>query len=213
MFTPESGKHPNNYGNCFYASQTFNNIPKKDGRRIQMARGRVNTPGMSFNQCMLFPVKLTLKTTDEGIRMFSEPVKEIALLHKKGWKRVNMVIEPGDNPISGINGELYHIIGTFKVENNAQFGFKIHGTEILFNAVKGELTCMDKKAELMPERGKVSFEIIADRNTIEIFGNHGQVYMPIARDLTRNYGSEFICRNGKVTAENLQIFELKSIWK
>lgn len=107
---------------------------------------------MPFNQCMLFPVKLTLRTTDEEIRMFTD-------------------------------------------------------------AARGEVSCMDKKAELKPERGKVYFDIIVDRNTIEIFCNHGQVYMPIARDLTRNYGLEFICRNGKVTSENLQIFELNSIWK
>jgi fructan beta-fructosidase len=45
------------HGNCFYASQTFTNVPKSDGRRIQMAWARIATPGMPFNQCILFPVE------------------------------------------------------------------------------------------------------------------------------------------------------------
>jgi len=33
VFTPESGPHALNSGNCFYASQTFNHLPATDGRR------------------------------------------------------------------------------------------------------------------------------------------------------------------------------------
>ena len=212
-FKTELGKFPNNFGNCFYASQTFNNIPPEDGRLIQLAWGWVSTPGMPFNQCMLFPTQLSLRTTKEGIRMFTEPVKEIELLHSKEWKKENLVIEPNTNPVSGIEGELFHIKGDFKVSKNAQIGFKIHGLEVLFDAAKGELTCLDKKAECQPEGGKIYFEIIVDRNTVEIFCNHGRIYIPIARDLTKGYGLELICRNEKVIAENLQIFELKSIWQ
>ena len=212
-FTPESGPYSLSLGNCFYASQTYNDIPKEDGRRIQIGWGQVNSPGMPFNQCMLFPTQLTLRTTQEGMRLFAEPVKEIELLHNKEWKKEKLVIEPDSNPISGINGELYHIKGDFKVGKKSKIGFKIHGTEVLFDAAKGELTCLNKKAEFKPEGGKIYFEIIADRNTIEIFCNHGRIYMPIARDLTKDYGLKLICLNEKVTADALQIFELNSIWK
>jgi len=46
-----------------------------------MTWARIATPGMPFNQCILFPVELTLQTTDEGIRMFAEPVREIENIH------------------------------------------------------------------------------------------------------------------------------------
>ncbi|MCE5346210.1 MAG: glycoside hydrolase family 32 protein [Bacteroidales bacterium] len=213
LFKPESTLIPNNWGNCFYASQTFNNIPANDGRRIQVGWGRVNTPSEPFSQCMLFPTQLTLRNTENGIRMFTEPVKEIELLHGREWKKEKLIIRPEENPISGINGELYHIKGDFKVGKKTEFGFMIHGTEVLYNASKGELTCMDKKTELKPENGKIYFEIIADRNTIEVFCNHGKVYMPVARDLAKDYGLRFICRNERVRAEKLQIFEMRPIWK
>ena len=44
-FTKESGKHQGNYGNCFYASQMFSDIPEKDGRHIQIGWGRGFTGG------------------------------------------------------------------------------------------------------------------------------------------------------------------------
>ena len=213
IFKPESPLIPNNFGNCFYASQTFNNIPEKDGRRIQMGWGRANTPLEPFNQCMLFPSQLTLRKTENGVRMFTEPVNEIELLHNKEWVKENLVIKPDDNPISGISGELFHIKSDFKVGKNTQVGFIIHGTEVLYDASKSELTCMRKKVELKPDGGKIYFEILVDRNTIEIFCNHGEVYMPIARDLNKPYGLQFICRNEKVTAKKMQIFELKSTWE
>ncbi len=66
VFTPESGKHRFSHGNCFYASQTYNNVPPEDGRRVQIAWGRVEMPGMPFNQMMLFPVELTLRRAGRG---------------------------------------------------------------------------------------------------------------------------------------------------
>jgi sucrose-6-phosphate hydrolase SacC (GH32 family) len=107
---------------------------------------------------------------------------------------------------------LYHIKGDFKIGKNSQIGFRIHGTEVMFDAEKGVLSCGDKTADCPPENGKIYFEIIADRNTVEIYINHGSIYMPIARDLTKGYGLELICRNEEVVTENLQIFELNSIW-
>jgi len=212
-FITEDGRFPNNFGNCFYASQIFNNIPSEDGRRIQIAWGRVTTPGMPFNQCMLFPTQLTLRKMEEGVRLFTEPVKEIELLHKKEWKKENLAIEAGNNPINEVTGELYHIKGDFRPGTKSQIGFKIHGTEVLYDAASGELACMDKKAKAGLEGDKLYLEIIVDRNTIEIFVNHGRVYMPISRDLTKDYGLELICRNESVVAERLQIFELNSIWQ
>ena len=92
-FTAESPKQRWSYGNCFYASQTYNNLPPADGRRIQIAWGRIATPGMPFNQCMLFPCELTLRTTEDGLRMFAAPVREIETLHEhKGPPITNLHI-------------------------------------------------------------------------------------------------------------------------
>src|SRR5690606_26544132 len=68
-FTTESGPHPMQWGNCFYASQTFSDIPPEDGRRILIPWGTVALPGMPFNQMMGLPVELTLHRTPAGLRL------------------------------------------------------------------------------------------------------------------------------------------------
>jgi sucrose-6-phosphate hydrolase SacC (GH32 family) len=41
-FTAEAGPLPLHHGNCFYASQTFNDAP--DGRRVVIGWGTVSMP-------------------------------------------------------------------------------------------------------------------------------------------------------------------------
>jgi fructan beta-fructosidase len=62
-----------------YATQSFENMP--DGRRVQMAWGRIDHPGMAFTQMILFPTEFRLKTTMQGIRLQARPIGEISALH------------------------------------------------------------------------------------------------------------------------------------
>ncbi|MDD9949747.1 MAG: glycoside hydrolase family 32 protein [candidate division Zixibacteria bacterium] len=81
-FAPETDVLQAEQGANGYAAQTWSDIPAEDGRRIQiswMRDGRY--PAMPFNQQMSFPVKLTLRTLPDGIRLCREPVREIELLH------------------------------------------------------------------------------------------------------------------------------------
>jgi len=128
-FHKKTGPTKFSYGNCFYASQTFNNIPSKDGRRIQMAWGQVEMPGMPFNQMILFPVTLTLHTTPEGLRMYAEPVRELENLHKNEKKLKNAKLSSARKLMSELKGELYRIRTTLKPEGSAEVGFSLCGIE------------------------------------------------------------------------------------
>jgi len=212
-FTPDGGKIRYQYGNCFYASQTFNNMPKSDPRRIQIAWGKIATPGMPFNQCMLFPVNLTLRTTDQGVRMFAEPIAEIKNIHGKKHTWKDEILMPGQD-ILDLTGELFHIRGTFSVSSTASMSFDIRGTEVIYDAEKESLSCRDKSAKLKPEDGKITLEILVDRNSIEIFANNGRVYMPMGGVLPEdNKKLELWANTAEVTVDLLDIYELNSIWK
>jgi len=80
-FRPESGKHYYCNGSL-YAAQTFNNIPLEDGRRIQIAWGRISHSNMPFKSMMLIPTELTLRTTKDGVRLFNVPIKEMEQLQE-----------------------------------------------------------------------------------------------------------------------------------
>ena len=68
-FVPEGPKRQTWYGN-FYAAQTFSDVP--DGRRIQIGWGQgIAFPHAPFNQQMTVACELTLRPTEDGIRLFA----------------------------------------------------------------------------------------------------------------------------------------------
>jgi fructan beta-fructosidase len=214
QFAPQAGPIAFQHGNCFYASQTFNNIPAEDGRRIQMAWGRVTMPGMPFNQMMLSPVTLTLHTTEEGPRMFAEPIREIDKLHTKQWRWENKILKPQENLLSGISGELFHIRAEMKVDDAQEIGFTIRDVPVKYDVRKQQLSCRDKTATLKPVKGYIRLEILVDRTSIEIFGNGGRIYMPIGVILAGNSRSlDMFTKAGDTEIRSLEIFELSSIWR
>ncbi len=209
------------YGNCFYASQTFNNIPEEDGRRIQMAWGQVPAPGMPFNQMMLFPVELTLHTTDDGLRMFAYPVREIEKLHGRTYTYREDVIEEGRRrlPVGRGRGDddgdsgLYDISAEFEVGDACRFGLIIKNMPVTYLAGEQVLLCEDLEAPLEPIDGKIRLRILVDRTSLEIFANDGRVYMPVARTpIYGRRGVEVFSRGGDTKVNELKVVQLRSIW-
>ena len=213
-FTTEAGPIRFHYGNCFYASQTFNNIPLKDGRRIQIAWGRVAMPQMPFNQMMLFPVFLRLRTTTEGPRILAEPIHEISRLHKSRRRWRKHTLKPQDNLLSDVSGELFHIRASLRIGDAVETGFVIRDTPVVYNVPKQELSCCKKTAPLKAVDGKINLEVLVDRTSIEIFGNGGRVYMPngvILADKPKSL--EIFTKGGNTEIESLTIYELDSAWQ
>lgn len=179
-----------------------------------MAWGVIPTPGMPFNMILLFPVELTLRTTDEGIRMFAYPVKEIENIYSKEHTWSDLRLEPGQNILSDIEGELFDIDAEFVVGESREFGFVINGKQIKYNRDSLQLTCGEQKAKLNPVDDKIRMRILVDRVSIEIFANDGKIYMPIRAISTQDEkGIEVYTSGGNTTVSSIKVVELRSIWK
>jgi len=213
-FTPESKSIRYGYfhGRSFYASQTFSDMT--DGRRVQIAWGfLIHMPDMPFNQQMLFPVELSLRLTDDGIRMFANPVREIASIHGEEHRWTDVELRPGQNPLSGIVDGLYDIEAEFELGDTDEFGFRLNGVTVAYNVDEGILSCGRDKAALNPLDGKIRLRILVDRTTIEIFANGGHLYMPIrAIPEGETSGLAVFAEGGEALIRSLVIHELKSIW-
>jgi sucrose-6-phosphate hydrolase SacC (GH32 family) len=162
---------------------------------------------------MLFPVTLTLHSTEEGPRMFAEPVREIKNLHSRRSGQKNKTLKPGDNLLSRLSGELFHIRAELRVDDASETGFVIRDIPVVYNVEKQELSCQGKKAPLKPVNGKIKLEILVDRTSIEIFGNGGKMYMPIGVILADNPKSlEIFTKGGNTNIESLEVYQLRSAW-
>jgi fructan beta-fructosidase len=212
-FTVESEEIRYNYGDAFYASQTYSDIPKEDGRRIQIGWARISTPGMPFNQMMNFPVNLTLHSTKDGIRMFANPVIEIEKLYKKKHSFNNEKLAPGMNPLSNINGDLFDISAEFEIGDAKQIGFEIRGAPIIYNVEAKSITVNKESVPCKPMDGKIKLRILVDRTSIEIFINDGEYYMPMASiPDDDNITLKVFAEGGKAQIINLEVNELNSTW-
>lgn len=213
-FTPEAGPHPLNHGNCFYASQTYSDIPKSDGRRILVGWGRVNLPGMPFNQMMDFPISLTLRETPAGLRMYAMPVEEIASLHDAVRNYPSQPLRPGENPLSAIRGELFDIAADLAIGHAEKIGLNVRGVPITYDHTQRKLLCLGQSAPLEAVNGRLRLRVLVDRASIEIFANDGQVYMPNGVLLDeKNQTIEAFATGGEARLNAVKVAQLKSAWR
>lgn len=208
VFTPDfKKKKVFHQGDIFFASQTFNNSP--DGRVVQMAWGRLaNSPGMPFNQCMLFPVNLKLKKYGNEYRMIPYPIRESESLHGKGIILKKSSLNEVDNMLRKQTGLELRI--KMKVDKvTAPFSLSIYGEKITVESDK--ITCGGKTAIVSCESG-VELDILVDRTTLEIFGNKGEAYMPFAYKAQSNAGI-YMIGDEMMKIECIEVYPMKSVWK
>jgi len=219
-FKPESGPFLSDYNGrnkIFYATQTFNNIPQKDPRRIQISCMRdrpYKIPWQKFCNQMTFPCELTLRTTSEGIRLFREPVREISLLYLKSRKLSSEKVSPATN----FNFSEYFLLdinAIFKPNNATNISFVIRGVPVDYDVTKQEISCEGVVAPLkIKGNGTVDLRILVDRVSLEIFGNGGEVSLSVYVNFSSQEKLSYITANGSpAEIEKLEVAELKSIYQ
>jgi len=196
-----------------YAAQTWNNIPKDDGRVIQISWATIDIPDMPFNGCMTFPCELTLRTTDEGIRLFTNPVREIEKLYGHRYLWESQMLKEDTSLFIDVDSELLDIRGEFDLGSAKRIIMNIHGVQLIYDVKEQRLSCMGKCASLKPQQRRIHLRVLVDRAIIEIFGNEGIVYMPVgAIDQDKNKPLEFLAEGGEAMLVSLNISIINSIW-
>ncbi|HSY43272.1 MAG TPA: glycoside hydrolase family 32 protein, partial [Candidatus Acidoferrum sp.] len=213
VFTPTTAKLPGNLGSGFYASQTFTSMAPGDNRKVRIGWAQISTPGMPFNQMMYFPTSLTLQTTSNGVALCSTPIAEITNDAVNVYTWTNLTLNAGYNPLSGIRGTLFDIRAQFSAGTAQSLTFTFQGLTVTYNASTQQISCNGDTQSLLPINGLVQLEIVVDLDTIEIFGNNGQLYMPLpAGNSTGNSLISLTCSGGSATFNSLTVNKLKSIW-
>lgn len=214
-FTPDQQRLQGMYGRDYYAPQTFSNTP--DGRRIEIGWWRTNTTtgNTSFNQSMSIPMEHKLVETAEGIRLTRTPVKELEILRGKKYSFQKLSLKEGSkNPLQNINIELAELHTEFAPGKATEVMLNIRGVELVYNNTTHELMADGVKAPVTLVNGKLKLLVFADRTGLEIFANDGLVFMPVNINIDGNNRSLSVsAKGGAVKVDNVDVFELKSIWE
>jgi fructan beta-fructosidase len=214
VFTPTTAKLPGNNGSGFYASQTFTTMPPGDTRRVRIGWAQISMPGMPFNQMMFFPTVLTLQTLPAGVRLCSSPIAEISNAVENTYSWTNLTLNPGYNPLSGVSGQLFDVQAQFIPGSASAITFNLCGVSITYTPASQQITCDGNTQSLPPLNGIVNLEIITDRQSVEIFGNSGQLYMPIGSTSysSSNQSLSLTSQGASTVFNSLKVNQLQSIW-
>ena len=214
VFTPTTAKLPGNGGSGFYASQTFTTMPPGDTRRVRIGWAQISMPGMPFNQMMFFPTVLTLQTLPAGVRLCSSPIAEISNALENTYSWTNLTLNPGYNPLSAVSGQLFDVQAKFIPGTASAITFNLCGVSITYTPASQQITCNGDTQSLPPLNGIVNLEIITDRQSVEIFGNSGQLYMPIGSTSysSANQSLSFTSQGASTVFNSLKVNQLQSIW-
>jgi fructan beta-fructosidase len=214
VFTPTTALLPGNVGSGFYASQTFTVMPLGDTRRVRMGWAQVNMPGMPFTGMHFFPTVLTLQTLPAGVRLCSAPVAEITNAIQNTYSWTNLTLNPGSNPLSGISGQLFDVQAQFTPGSASTLTFNLCGVPVTYAPASQQISCNGITNSLAPVNGTITLEMITDCQSVEIFGNAGQLYMPIVTTpySPTNNGLSLASQGASTFFNSLMVNQLQSIW-
>ncbi len=207
-FKEETAQIDSDAGPNFYATQSWGNTETGDGRRIQCAWMRGGEyPDMPFNQQITFPCELTLRTTPNGLRLFRNPIPEIATLHLHEATWPDYALAANEILVLNETGELFHIKLTVSIPEGAGLTLGIRGVPVVLTH---DTVACGTEPQMVSGELK-TLEILVDRTSIETFANGGEVsiskcFLPNAEGLS------LTATGGTVTIDSLTVYELASAW-
>lgn len=215
VFTPENPKKERLWFGNTYAAQTFSNAP--NGRRIQIGWGNgITFPGMPFNQQMTMPCELTLRKTPAGLRLFTNPVKELQTLEAKIVRTEGEgSTHPADPAPITLVSDYFRIKAEADIAPGGALTLKARGVPIVYDGKAKTLTVGKVVAPFTPEGTLLKLDVLVDRGSIEVFGNDGTIAISAAALMEEGEASHAVSFTVSGEGSKKRAFtitELKSAW-
>ena len=202
-----------------YASQTFNDAP--DDRRILVAKGQVSGLNPMLNSLITFPIELTLRRTDEGLRLHQNPVAELERLRTGTVSVPDGTMVSDDAPLSvRPAGRLLDIELELTPAGAGALTLEILGKRIRLDLQAMELQFHealednDIRAPLAPVGGRLDLRLLVDTIFLEIFSARGRYYTPVRCAFPQDAGAVLLrAAGGAVRVDRMRVHEMRSIWE
>lgn len=228
------------HGDALYAAIPWNNLPAGQHTYIGWMVPQDEQQTFPWRGQMSIPRDLSLKETEDGIRLVQNPAKiimdRLSQLSKKMFHIENVEIEETQNifKTEKISGNSYWLTAELTVPDGADAGFNIaelkdksgnviFKTVIGYDASKHQLFVdrshsggkinpnkLVQTMDVALKNGKIKFEILLDKSSLEIFVNDGEgalttyIYPPKNAD-----GFSVFSTGGKSVIEALNIWDME----
>lgn len=223
-----------------YAGVTWSDIPDEDGRRLFIGwmsnwKYANKLPTNPWRSAMTIPRELSIRETEQGVRLFQTPVQELNVLRKELLKIDQPIyLTPELNLLAGYKGKTLEIKAEFELKSASKFGLKVRKSENESTTIgcdsnhcslyidrrnSGE-TGLHKEfpafheAPLTANKDHITLHIFVDWSSVEVFVNDGEL---VLTDLIFPTDSsdelELFVERGSVLLHSLSVYEYGSVWK
>jgi len=162
---------------------------------------------MPFNQQVTFPCELTLRSTPDGLRLFRQPIREIATLHHGRDAWTNRTLQANEVLPLEPSGELFHIQAAVSIPEGTKVTFNVRGVPLVLTSKTIESGT--RPTAVMDQVRTV--EILVDRASIEAFVNRGEI-SSTRFVLPKENGLSVKAEGGSAIIQSLTIYKLNSAW-
>jgi fructan beta-fructosidase len=228
------------WGKDFYATNTWNDMPKSDGRRVWIGWFSnwqyANTePTMLWRGAQSIPRSLTLRRYADGLRLVQSPIRELQSLRRQRRRLVNLRVPDINQAIrkGGLKGEVYEL----KVElesgqadevglrlrkgkdEETLIGFDAAHSEVFIDRTRsGELSFSKdfpgRHTAKLEKNTRVKLHLFVDRSSVELFANDGE--RVLSDRIYPRPGSneiEFYAKGAGEKIISLEMWQWDSVWK
>lgn len=224
------------HGKDYYAAISFDNAP--DGKRHMIGwmsnwQYAGNIPTSTWRGAMSVPREMGLRTIDGKLRLIQHPVPALRELRHGPVVTAQRMTVSADSPglIAGARGRAMEIEATFSLRDAERFGIKLHTgagqqTVVGYDRQAGQVY-VDRsqagsvdfsrdfagvhRAPLAPQNGRVTFRILVDWSSVEVFGGQGEaVITDQVFPGPESDGVQVFAERGSVRLDELQLWQLRS---
>lgn len=238
--TPETPAVWADWGKDFYATNTWNDMPASDKRRVwigwfsnwQYANAE---PTVLWRGGLTIPRTLTLRQYSDGLRMVQQPIKELQGLRHEKLRIANASVPDANQRIqsASVTGETYEIEAELQLGPAEEAGFRVRngpaaetlvgvnaGSSSVFvdRTKSGEVSFSKdfpgRHSAKLEKTATVKLHIFVDRSSIEVFANDGERL--ISDRMYPPPGSdrlELYAKGSGAMLVSLKVWQLDSIWK
>lgn len=234
---PKDQIHWIDYGQDFYAAQSWSDIPLTDGSRLWLGwmsnwQYAQVIPTHPWKNAQSFPRRVTLREYPEGVRLVQNPADEIKHLRQQHYHWENLDVARVNKRLreNYVAATALEIEVEFELRTASEFGLKVRKgifeeTVIGYDAVSGQLFVdrgnsgnvefsskfqKQQRGELVAEQGKVKLRILIDQCSVEVFGNDGKlVITDLIFPSPQSQGVELFANSGDIQIKVLDVWILK----
>jgi len=242
-FTSEAPDTPAfwaDWGKDFYATNTWNDMPRSDGRRVWIGWFSnwqyANTePTVLWRGAQSIPRTLMLRRYSDGLRMVQRPLRELETLRHDRLRVENANVAEVNRKIqqAGFKGEVYEFEAELQADKAGEIGFRLRKgadveTLVGFNTAHGEVFVdrthsgevsfskdfQGRHAARLETSTRGKLHVFVDRSSIEVFANDGErVLSERIYPPPGSDGIELYADGGTGKIISLTIWEMNSVWK